>query len=571
MKFRLFFRFARYLKPYWGKETVLLLMMILSSVGTLASPYVLKIIIDTVFPSHDFVLLLEILFILLGINILRLVIGYFSDYLFEWVSNHITRDIRMDLFRHLMQLPVSFFDKNKAGDLVHRVDSEVNSIRSILTGTVVRLINSVCTIVGLAIMLCILNRQLFLVSMAVMPFIFLNTRRFQPKIQQTIKQSREKDADILSFLMERFANIKLIKSYVHQNLEQKNLLRHIREQIGLNLKNVRLRATTQNITMLFTMMVPLLILGMGGKSVMAGAMTVGALVAFIQYMNRIFDPFRNLMGLYFDAIRAAVSMQRIFDLMEIKPEDSDGAVTDIQMKQDIIFRNVHFKYDNTTVLNGLDFTFRYGKKYALAGGSGCGKSTLTALLCRFYHPQEGVIRIGDTDIRQINIHALRQRIAWVSQDNQLFHDSIEANIRYGRPDGLPDELVEAACQAGIAPHIESLPEKFNTRIGDRGAGLSGGQQQRMAIARAILKNADIIILDEATAALDSDSERNILEALCALYADKTMIIISHRLSTIRNVDEIVCLDKGTIVESGSHETLLQKKGFYFQLFKEQMD
>jgi subfamily B ATP-binding cassette protein MsbA len=210
---------------------------------------------------------------------------------------------------------------------------------------------------------------------------------------------------------------------------------------------VRLRATTQNITMLFTMMAPLLILGMGGKSVMAGTMTVGALVAFIQYMNRIFDPFRNLMGLYFDAIRATVSMQRIFDLMEIEPEDNTSEVTDIQLKQDIVFRNVYFKYDDTAVLNGLDFTFRHGRKYALAGGSGCGKSTLTALLCRFYHPQEGSIRIGDTDIRQMNIHALRQRIAWVSQDNQLFHDSIEANIRYGRPDCLPDELVEAARQA----------------------------------------------------------------------------------------------------------------------------
>ncbi|MDR2763926.1 MAG: ABC transporter ATP-binding protein/permease [Tannerella sp.] len=570
MKFRLFFRFAAYLKPYWGKEAVLLLMMILSSAGALVSPYVLKIIIDTVFPSHDYVLLLEILFILLGINILRLAIGYSSEYLFEWVSNHITRDIRIDLFRHLMQLPVSFFDKNRSGDLVHRVNSEVNSIQSILTGTAVRLINSVCTIAGLAIMLCILNWQLFLVSMTVMPFIFLNTRLFQPKIQQTVKQSREKDADILSFLMERFANIKLIKSYVHQDPEQNGLLRHIREQTGLNLKNVRLRATTQNITMLFTMMVPLLILGMGGKSVMAGTMTVGALVAFIQYMNRIFDPFRNLMGLYFDAIRAAVSMQRIFDLMEIQPEDSAGTA-DIQLKQDLIFRNVHFKYEDTAVLNGLEFTFHYGKKYALAGGSGCGKSTLTALLCRFYHPQEGAIRIGDTDIRRINIHALRQRIAWISQDNQLFHDSIEANIRYGRPECRPDELAEAARRAGIAPHIESLPEKFDTRIGDRGAGLSGGQQQRIAIARAILKNADIIILDEATAALDSDSEKSILEALCTLYADKTVIIISHRMSTIRNVDEIVCLDKGKVVENGSHEMLLQKKGFYCQLFKEQMD
>jgi ABC-type multidrug transport system fused ATPase/permease subunit len=419
-------------------------------------------------------------------------------------------------------------------------------------------------------MLCILNWKLFLISMAVMPFIFLNTRWFQPKIQQTIKKGREKDADILSFLMERFANIRLIKSYVHQDLEQGKLLQKIREQIGLNLKNVQLKATTQNITMLFTMMVPLLILGMGGKSVMAGTMTVGVLVAFIQYMNRIFDPFRNLMGLYFDAIRAAVSMQRIFDLVEVPAENSTG-ITDLSVRGDIVFRNVQFKYDDVPVLNGLDFIFRSGKKYALVGGSGCGKSTLTALLCRFYHPQEGVVSIGDTNIRKINIHALRRRIAWVSQDNQLFHDSIGENIRYGRPKSEHFEVSQAATRAGIASHIYSLPDQFDTVIGDHGAGLSGGQQQRVAIARAILKNADVIILDEATAALDSDSERNILEALCRLYADKTMIIISHRLSTIRNVDEIVCMDKGKIAESGSHEALLQRNGFYRQLFKEQID
>jgi ABC-type multidrug transport system fused ATPase/permease subunit len=322
--------------------------------------------------------------------------------------------------------------------------------------------------------------------------------------------------------------------------------------------------------MLFTMMVPLLIIGMGGKSVMAGTMTVGALVAFIQYMNRIFDPFRNLMGLYFDAIRAAVSMQRIFDLVEIPAENCTG-FTDVSARGDIVFRNVHFKYDEATVLNGLDFTFQSGKKYALAGGSGCGKSTLTTLLCRFYHPQEGVISIGSMDIRQMNVHALRRRIAWVSQDNQLFHDSIGENIRYGQPEGAHAEVIKAASRVGIASHVYSLPEQFDTEIGDHGAGLSGGQQQRVAIARAILKDADVIILDEATAALDSDSERDVLEALCLLYAEKTMIIISHRLSTIRNVDEIVCMDRGKIVESGSHEALLQKKGFYWQLFKEQLD
>jgi ABC-type multidrug transport system fused ATPase/permease subunit len=570
MKARLFLRFANYLKPYWGKELILLLLMILASSGTLVSPYVLKIIIDTVFPAHDYSLLLQVLMVLLGINVLRLGIGYLSDYLFAWIGNHITRDIRMDLFRHLLLLPISFYNKNKTGDLVHRVNSEVNSIQSILTGTVVRLINSSCSIIGLTVMLCVLNWRLFLLSMAVMPFIFVNTRWFQPKIQKNVKESREKDSDILSFLMERFSNIKLIKSYVRQDYEQNKLLKKIEELIGLNLKNVRLTATTRNITMLFTMIVPIMIFGVGGKQVMAGTMTVGALVAFIQYMNRIFDPFRDLMGFYFDAIRASVSMQRIFDLMENKPEETEGE-KDIPMEEDIVFRQVYFSYDQLPVLRDFSFTFHHGKKYALVGGSGCGKSTLTALLCRFYEPQKGDIYIGNRKLSKLNIASLRRKIALITQDNQLFHESIAENIRYGKLDSTKEEIEIAAIQVNIAEHIHQLSDKFDTLIGDRGAGLSGGQQQRIAIARAILKDADVIVLDEATSALDSDSEKSILEHLCRLYAEKTVIIISHRLSAIRDMEEIVCLDDGKIIESGTHEELISRKGFYRRLFKEQIE
>jgi ABC-type multidrug transport system fused ATPase/permease subunit len=303
---------------------------------------------------------------------------------------------------------------------------------------------------------------------------------------------------------------------------------------------------------------------------MAGSMTVGALVAFIQYMNRIFDPFRNMMGLYFDAIRAGVSMQRIFDLMKVTPENTEGE-TSVRLQKDITFRHVHFGYDRLPVLCGLDFIFKHGKKYALVGGSGCGKSTLTALLCRFYHPAEGNILFGDMELREMNIHTLRRRVALITQDNQLFHESIAGNIRYGRLDCTGDEMEAAATWAGIAGHIQQLPERFETVIGDHGAGLSGGQQQRIAIARAILKDADVIILDEATSALDSDSEKNILEQLCRLYSDKTMMVISHRLSAIRDMDEIVCMDGGKVVESGSHEELIARKGFYRELFKEQIE
>lgn len=570
MKISLFLRFSSYLKPYWIEELMLLVFMIISSAGSLISPYILKIVIDQVFPAHDYGLLIRILSLLFAVNIVRLGIGYLSDYLFEWVSNHITRDIRIDLFCHIMHLPLAFFIGNKVGDLVHRINSEVNSIQSILTGTIVRLINNICTIIGLTVMLCLLNWRLFLLSMAVMPFIFLNTRWFQPKIQKILKAGREKDSDILNFLMERFSNIKLIKSYVRQEYEQSKLTKKIEEQIGLNLKNVRLTATTRNITVLFTMLVPILVFGVGGKQVMARTMTVGVLVAFIQYMNRIFDPFRNLMGLYFDAIRAVVSMQRIFDILEIGREKTGGD-REVDIHNDIVFKEVCFGYEKLPVLQQFSFVFRAGKKYALVGGSGCGKSTLIALLCRFYNPEQGEICIGQVDIQRFDVHAWRHRIALVTQDNQLFHDSIAENIHYGKLNCTVTEMEVCARQVGIAAHIDRLPGRFDAFIGDRGNGFSGGQQQRIAIARAILKEADVIILDEATSALDSDSEKNILQHLCRLYFDKTMIIISHRLSSVRDMDEILCLHQGKVVEHGKHEKLIERRGFYWKLFKEQLE
>jgi ABC-type multidrug transport system fused ATPase/permease subunit len=263
-------------------------------------------------------------------------------------------------------------------------------------------------------------------------------------------------------------------------------------------------------------------------------------------------------------------MQRIFDLMEVAPEDATG-ISCIHAQSDIILKNVEFNYDQLAVLQGFNFTFTQGRKYALVGGSGCGKSTLIALLCRFYDPQAGNISIGNTDICQFNVQELRQRIALVTQGNQLFHDSIAENLRYGKLDASEQDIEAAASRTGIADHVRQLPDGFATWIGDQGVGLSGGQQQRIAIARVILKNADVIILDEATSALDSDSEKSILESLCHLCMDKTLIVISHRLSAIRDMDEIVCIDQGKVVESGKHNDLIRQQGFYWKLFKEQID
>ena len=566
-------RFARYLKPYIGKELILLLLMILANAASLVSPYILKIIIDKVFPSKDYSLLVELLLILLAINMVRLVISFISDYLYTWVSNNIVNDIRIDLYYHLIHLPLSYYDKNKTGDTLHRINNEVNTVQGIITGTVLRLINNTLTIIGLTIALCTLNYQLFLISLLVLPLVFINTKYFQPKIQKNIKQSRENDADILSYLVERLENVKLIKSYNRYDYEKEKLQGKNQELIAINLRNVILTSTTQNISMFFTSLTPLLIFCWGGKQIIAGSMTIGTLVAFIQYMNRFYSPLKDLMGLYWDTIRATVSMKRIFELLQMPVEKNKFiSPSDCSLKnKDIVFKDINFTYDGHKVIDNLSLQLMAGKKYALVGTSGCGKSTLVNLMCNFYQPQNGTIFIGETDINHYDLHKLRSRIALVTQDNQLFNDTIWENIKYGKLDSSIIEIEEASELAGVNNQLSRIKDHYQAVIGDKGSKLSGGQKQRIAIARAVLKNADIIIFDEATSALDSESEQKVFVNLCHKYHDKTLIFISHRLSAIKDVDEIICLDRGKIVETGKHEELINNNGFYRDLFKNQIE
>ena len=564
--------FAGFLRKYTWQECFLVLLMFLASIGTLVSPYVLKLIIDDVFPSRDFGLLIEILAIYLAISVVRLIISYASDYMFEYVSNHIMKDIRVSLFSHLIRLPLSFFDNSKTGDIIHRVNSEVNSIQSILTGSIVRIINSLCTIIGLVVMLCVLNYKLFLISLCVFPIIYVNTRYFQPRIQDTVKQSRTKDSDILSYLMERFSNIKLLKSYMHYGWEESRLSIYIDEQIGINMRNVKLTSLASNVSMFLTALVPILLLFFGGKNVMAGIMTVGSLVAFIQYTNRLFAPMRDLMGLYFDVIRASVSMERIAEVISLQQERTGGSGSiGAQSEQAAIeFRNVCFQYDSSPVLTNINLKINPNTKYALVGTSGCGKSTLINLLCRFYEPQQGGIYFRDTNIRDIDMTSWRNRIVLVNQDNHLFHGTILENIRYGMESASFNQIEEATRQSVIKDHIESMPGRFDSVIGDHGVTLSGGQKQRIAIARSILKQAQIVLLDETTSAIDSETEKIILHNLFRIHRDRTILIVSHRLSAIKNVDQIICMDKGMIVEVGTHEELIGRKGYYWKLYKEQV-
>ncbi len=567
-----FYYFLKFLKPYWIHESVVFVFMILGTISSLAFPYIMKIVIDDVFPNKDYELLIFILLLLLGVTVGNIIISFCSNYLFAWINNRIMLDIRSHLFDHLIQLPLSFYDRNKSGDIVYRMSNEVDRIQSFITSSALSLVHSLLTLIGLTVALCWLNWQLFLASIIVIPFLVLNIRYFQPKIRDITERGRKKGSEVMSYLIERFESVQLIQVYNAYNYENNRLWGQLNGLLSINMQNVTYSGAMRSISRFLTSLTPAIILGWGGHKVMLGVMSLGALVAFLQYLSRLFAPFRNLNRLYVELIRVSVSMKRVFEFLEIDiQKTSDSSVTSpFSFQKEIVFENLNFGYNGQPVLQDFSLRLEKGKKYALVGSSGCGKSSLVNLLCRFYQLNTGVITIDHIPITNIKLYELRDHIGLVTQENQVFHDTIWNNIRYSKLESTPEEINRAIRLTGLDGFIENSENGTQMLIGDRGNTLSVGQRQRIAIARAILRDSDILILDEATSALDSESEDEIIANLQDLYEDKTMIVISHRLSTIQQVDEVICLDEGRVVEQGAPEELMEKKGHYWRLFRKQL-
>ena len=569
---KILLKFLSYLKPYWIQELVTLLVIVVTSVAALSSPYFLKIIIDEVLPSGDYQWLINLLLIMVGINLGRIGLQLCSDYLYEWINNKIMRDLRMDLYSHIIRLPMSFFNDTSTGDIVYRVNNEVNKIQSILTGSLLRLIQSAVLIVGISVALCLLNWQLFLISITVIPILMINIRAFHPRIVKWTHEVRARESGVLNTLVDKIEQVKLIKSFGKYAYEVKYLSERIHNLINSNLKYQLVASSSKSISTFLVSISPLLILLIGGQQVMAETMTLGALIAFIQYLNRIFNPFRELMGLYVDITRASVSMRRLFDYFELEGENlGDRRASLTENSAAITFEKVVYFRGDAPVLRGLDLSLPAGKTYAIAGHSGCGKSTLLDLLCRFESPHEGSIYYGAANIAQLDLDHWRSRIALVSQENQLFNQSIAENLHYGEDNGTITQLDEAIALTGLSQKMDQMPDGYQSMVGERGAKFSGGQVQRLAISRALLKTDwEVLILDEATSALDSETEKLVIENILKRHADKTIILVSHRLSTIQCADHIICLDEGRVVEQGSYESLMEASGFFTKLFAEQI-
>ncbi len=568
---KIFIKFIKYLKPYWFKESIVFVLMIINSVSGLVFPLISKVIIDDVFPKKDMGLLVKILALLLCINVLSTVFNFVSRYLYEWVSNHIMINMRGDLFNHIIHLPVSFFDKQNTGDIVHRINNEINIIQDVVTSSLIRFIHNVLRIVGLVIALSFLNFKLFLICLTLFPLLLINIKVFHKPIQKATESVRKKSAHIIDFFIERFNNIRLIQIFNNQQYEISNLNSNLKDLFRFNMKNVVISNLNSNIGMLLISFAPILIFGLGGRQVIMGAMTLGSLIAFLQYLFYLFEPTKDLVGLYIDLVRASVSMKRVFEYYDLSPIGVHSDNTNISFKNKISFKDVHFGYNGKEVIKKLNIDIIKGSKSAIVGPSGSGKTSIINLLFKFYDPIKGSISIDEQNISNINLYQYRELFSLVPQDPLLFRDTIENNLRYGNRNIADKRMFEVTKLVDIYDYVSLQEDKFQSLIGEKGINLSGGQKQRISLARAFIKKSEIIVLDESTSSLDYNTENIILNNINKIFNDKTIIIITHRLSSIKSVDNIYYIDDGHAVEKGTHEDLMKRKGKYYNMYLKQMN
>ena len=562
-----------FLKPYLKYEFLLLLLIMAATITGMASPYFLKIILDEIIPGKNFSLLVNVLLILTGIYFVRLLIGIVSDYLKTWLENKIMNSIKTRLFTNLLDMPFSYFETNKPGDIIQKISHEADKIQYFLSTSIIRFLNSSLTVIFLVCILCWLDFKMFLLTVCVIPFSIIINNRVAKKIRGLVQDTSKQEGDIFNFYFDRVRNIKLIKTFNAQDREISDLGDRMKKLFGLYQKTSFISSMARNFIILFVSFGPLIVFAYGGYQVMHGMLSVGALVAYIQYMNRIYAPSNDLSGLYVDFVRASESAKRIYPILSRTPDAQLFSSPAPEQVNSIGVNNLSFSYDNVTpVLNNISIDFQKGKKYVITGVNGCGKSTLIKFLCKLYMSPGGTIIVNkEIDLNSIAQADWTDKITVVSQESSVLYDSLRNNLRYGDPHASDARLKESLAIVSLSDFINGLPKGLETQIGDGEGSVipSGGQAQLIALARMFLKSKDLIILDEVTSSVDAEKEPALIREIFSHGQDAIIIAISHKLSSIMEFDEVIHMTNGKITETGHPaELLARQKGFY-ELFKSQ--
>ena len=580
------------LRPYRGTLFVVLVAMVVETLMSLAGPWPLKIILDNVVGSHRapewlehllhdmpylgsskmgiaaFAAILTVL--IAGIGSLA---SYIDNYYTVSVGQWVAHDLRMRTYHHLQRLSLSYYDSQQTGNLLSTITDDIQTIQSFASGATLGILVDLFTIVGMLGLMFWLNWDFALIAVSVTPFLLLFVVRFKKAVKKATHEVRKRQSDIVATVQQGLESVRVVKAFERQDLEQEHLKEVSEETVEAALKARRIKSLLSPVVTMTVALCTGIVLWRGAALAIAGTMTAGALTVFLSYLNKFFKPVQDLAKMTNTIAQAAVGVERVQAILNtdtVIPEKENALIPET-LKGEVVFEHVAFGYNkDAAVLTDVNFTIKPGQMVGVVGPTGGGKSTVVSMIPRFYDPTGGRVIVDGVDLRDYKLHGLRSHISFVLQDTVLFRGTIRDNIAYGKPGATQADIENAAKLANAHDFIIKMPKGYDTEVGERGLTLSGGQRQRIGIARAIIRNSPILILDEPTAALDTESESLVMEALERLMKGRTVITIAHRLSTIRDSHKIIVLKGGVVAEEGTHDELVAKNGVYAELYRIQV-
>ena len=579
-------------RPYRGTLFIILIAMVVETTMSLAAPWPLKVIIDNVAGGHRLPLWLRDMLgaalgneskmhiaLLAGIAAVLIaaigaIAGYIDSYFTESAGQYVAHDLRVRTFHHLQRLSLGYYDTHQIGSLLSTITTDVQTIQNFASSSMLGILVDTLTLLSMLALMFWLNWRFTLVVLGVTPFLLFFVFRFKKAIKRATHAVRNEQANIVTVVQQTLESMPVIKAFDGQKIEEDQLINVSSATVRAALAARRIKSLLAPIVSAAVALCTAIVMWQGAYLILAGGMTIGALTVYLSYLTKFFKPVKDLATTTNAIAQAAVGVERIRMVLEadaIIPECED-AIEPRNIKGEIIFQNVAFAYpDNPPVLKDISFVVKPGQRVGIVGPTGGGKSTIVSLIPRFYDVIGGKVSIDGHDVREYKLHPLRDHIGYVLQDTVLFRGTILENIAFGRPSATHAEVAEAARLANAHEFIARMPHGYDTMVGERGLTLSGGQRQRIGIARVIVRNNPILLLDEPTAALDAESERVVMDALERLMKGRTVLTIAHRLATIRDADQIVVIAAGVVAENGTHRQLVARNGIYAALYRTQFE